>query len=719
VYCLPLLTIKMNKGTGVVTSVPSDSPDDWAALRDLQQKDKLREKFHVTEEMVMFDVVPIIDIPGFGSTAALKLCDDLKIKSQNDTEKLKEAKDMVYLKGFYEGVMLVGSQKGKKVCDAKDGVRQELFDAGLAMRYFEPEKPVVGRSGDDCVVAETDQWFLTYGEEDWQQRVLAHVRSEHFTAYTKQAMDKFEYTLGWLKEWAFSRLYGLGTKCPWQEEFVIESLSDSTIYMAYYTIAHILQGEGNLDGTKVGPRGIKAEDLNDGVFNYIFLDAPSVPEGSAIPKALLDEMRAEFEYWYPMDMRVSGKDLITNHLTMSLYNHAEIWRDDPSKWPRSMYANGHVMVDAEKMAKSKGNFLMLKQCCELYGADATRFGCADAGDGMEDSNFARETANATILKLNVELDWAEATLAEEAAGGLRAADAPHSTADAGFLNSIHGLVAECDGRYASMEYRLALKAGFSQMLLVRNFYRDQCAKSGAGMHAACVRRFLEVLTLCNAPVVPHWAEQMWAVQGGEGCACNASWPAAEPVDVLVSAQQGYLKSAVEGFNEAMLKAVMAPKAKKGKAAGAAPARPSAARLFVATAFEEWKQQVLGYLAGLWDDAGEESGGAGALPDSKVFMKMLKAHVAGSESLKPKTKLVMQFAAFVVKTEVPARGRAAFDTTMPFSEMTILGEAMPYIKASLGVEDVAVYDLAEAAPGDAKKQANASPGKPSIELYTAA
>lgn len=27
--------IKMSKATGVVTSVPSDAPDDWATLRDL------------------------------------------------------------------------------------------------------------------------------------------------------------------------------------------------------------------------------------------------------------------------------------------------------------------------------------------------------------------------------------------------------------------------------------------------------------------------------------------------------------------------------------------------------------------------------------------------------------------------------------------------------------------------------------------------------------
>ena len=36
VYVLPMLTILTNKGTGVVTSVPSDSPDDYMALQDLK-----------------------------------------------------------------------------------------------------------------------------------------------------------------------------------------------------------------------------------------------------------------------------------------------------------------------------------------------------------------------------------------------------------------------------------------------------------------------------------------------------------------------------------------------------------------------------------------------------------------------------------------------------------------------------------------------------------
>ena len=48
----------------------------------------------------------------------------------------------VYKKGFYEGVMLVGSQAGKRVCDAKDVVRAEMIAKGQAAAYYEPEKLV-------------------------------------------------------------------------------------------------------------------------------------------------------------------------------------------------------------------------------------------------------------------------------------------------------------------------------------------------------------------------------------------------------------------------------------------------------------------------------------------------------------------------------------------------------------------------------------------------
>ena len=81
---------------------------------------------------------------------------------------------------------------------------------------------------------------------------------------------------------------------------------------------------GNLDGSKSGSAGIKPEQLNDDVWNYIFLHG-AYPSLCGIAETTLAKMRREFEYWYPMDLRVSGKDLIGNHLMMSLYNHAAIW----------------------------------------------------------------------------------------------------------------------------------------------------------------------------------------------------------------------------------------------------------------------------------------------------------------------------------------------------------------------------------------------------------
>ena len=80
--------------------------------------------------------------------------------------------------------------------------------------------------------------------------------------YSDEARHQFEHCLGWLNQWACSRSFGLGTRVPWDTQYLVESLSDSTIYMAYYTVAHFLQA-GNLYGE--GDGKIKAEDVTDEV----------------------------------------------------------------------------------------------------------------------------------------------------------------------------------------------------------------------------------------------------------------------------------------------------------------------------------------------------------------------------------------------------------------------------------------------------------------------
>lgn len=50
----------------------------------------------------------------------------------------------------------------------------------------------------------------------------------------------------------------------------------------------------------------------------------------------------EFEYFYPVDVRCSGKDLLTNHLAFFVFHHVAIWPERPDLWPRGIRINGHL-----------------------------------------------------------------------------------------------------------------------------------------------------------------------------------------------------------------------------------------------------------------------------------------------------------------------------------------------------------------------------------------
>ena len=506
VYTLPLLTISMGKGTGVVTSVPSDAPDDYVALKALKDKPDFAAKYGITPDMVEpFEVVPIISIEGYGDASAVFMCEKLKITSFNDKAKLTQAKDETYLKGFTIGVMTVGPHAGKKVSEAKPIIKNEMIAAGQAHLYFEPESRVVSRTNDECVVASTDQWYLAYGEESWCSAVKKHVLdSETFNAYDETSLEKYEATLDWLKEWACTRQFGLGTFLPWDKQWVIESLSDSTIYMAYYTISNYLQGVDNLNGDESkSPADIKIADLTDDVFNYIFRKGFTLPAGSAIPAETLEKMRSEFRYWYPMDLRVSAKDLIPNHLTMALYNHAAVWDDEPDLWPRGYYTNGHIMVDAEKMSKSKGNFLMMLETINKYSADATRFACADAGDTLDDANFERSTANSAIVSLSNEAAWIKEVLVDADPSSYRSGD-DLNFMDKVFENETNRLVKATEKCFEEMQFREGLQRGWFEMMIARNQYKSWCMDSGIQLHSRIVRKWVESLIILICPICPHW-----------------------------------------------------------------------------------------------------------------------------------------------------------------------------------------------------------------------
>ena len=73
---------------------------------------------------------------------------------------LRFAKERCYKLGFNFGVMTCGKYAGEKVTVAKTKVRADMIAEGLAADYYEPDKLVVSRSGDECVVSFEDQWCV-------------------------------------------------------------------------------------------------------------------------------------------------------------------------------------------------------------------------------------------------------------------------------------------------------------------------------------------------------------------------------------------------------------------------------------------------------------------------------------------------------------------------------------------------------------------------------
>ena len=604
VYVLPMDTVLATKGTGVVTSVPSDSPDDYAMLMELRKK---AEFYKVDPQWVAKDPIPVIRAPGFSNMIAEELVHKYKVQSPKDRNALAEAKEVAYKQGFYNGSMLVGSFAGQPVAEAKSKVQKELIDAGLAFAYAEPEGRIVSRSGDDCVVALCDQWYLDYGEPAWRAAALKLL--ERMNTFQPETRHSFEGVLSWLHQWACARSYGLGSKLPWDPQYLVESLSDSTIYMAYYTVAQHLQGA--FDGSRAGDLGIKPEQLTDEVWEFILGDG-ELGADSPVPREKAEVMRREFRYFYPMDLRSSGKDLITNHLTFCVYVHAALFPEE--LWPRAMRANGHLMLNGAKMSKSTGNTLSLRQAVEKFGADAARVSLADAGDGIEDANFEEKTANANILRLHTLIDWCDEMMKQIDAGKLRTG-ARDSFWDASFENEMNAAVLATRDAYERSTYKEASKLGFYEFQSARDLYRE--ATADVGMHADLVRTWIRTQALLIAPIAPHFAEHVWSTILREPATVqNARFPEpSKPVDAALTDATAYVRGTIKTIRDAEIAVT------RRKAKGPTPAakyderKPKEVSIFVADAFPEWQNVCVTAVHNHYDPA------SGAVDDAKVRQEL--------------------------------------------------------------------------------------------------
>ena len=710
VYAIPMFTISMTKGTGIVTSVPADAPDDYVCLRDWKTRKNWRDQYGVKEEWVVpFEVVPIIEIVNdpmsaeLGTASAVHCCETLfQIDSHKNKDKLEEAKKICYMKGFYNGVLIKGEFAGKTVQEAKKLVKDRLIELGLAANYYEPESVVTSRSGDECVVALCDQWYITYGEAEWLAQVENHLKT-NFEMFNNSAFQLQMYAVQWFKDWACSRTFGLGSRLPWDESWLIESLSDSTIYMAYYTVAHFLQG-GDIQGTSTGPLGITPEMISDDDWSYILAVKDVRPAASQISAEHLELMRNEFLFFYPMDLRVSGKDLITNHLTMSLYNHAAIWPHRPDLWPRAFFTNGMVEIDDQKMSKSLGNFLTLKDACDEFGADATRLALADAGDELSKANFRRKTANDNILALTT----LEAWIQEQVNGQDKLRSGELNIVDQAFDNEINKLAADAETAFKRMAFREALKASWFEMLNLKEQYR--MLTEGVGMHRDLINKYVETIVVCMSPITPHFCDHLWsAVLKKDGLVMDAHWPQ-YPVDLSLSRKYNSLQSMLREFRLDFQRLMGG---KKGKTA-AVIQNPTDAVIFVAEGYAPFQRAALVALTEVELDAENEA-------VDKKYMTILKDHAEVKALPAADQVKALKFAAFHMANEVKVRGKQALELDLPFNEADMLREQTGLVAKQLGLTGSVEIMLAtaECEKDTLKptKREQATPGKPSILFYT--
>ncbi|MBW1839793.1 MAG: leucine--tRNA ligase, partial [Deltaproteobacteria bacterium] len=288
VIILPSEFVDPAVGTGIVTCVPSDAPYDYVALRDIQNDSKALKKYKLPKKVKDIKVIPIIETPGFGDMAGVKIVEDMGIKNQNETEKLDDATKKVYKLGYHTGKMNsnCGKYSGMSVEKAKELVKKELLKSGKMDSILEFSEPVTCRCGHPVVVGKTETWFIDYGNKNWKAKAKKNVKSMKNLPEPSEA--EFYKTIDWLDKWPCVRNFGLGTKLPQDQRFMIEPLSDSTIYMAYYLLAHRV-------------KEYKPEQWTKSFFDYVMLEKGSltkVSKETGIPEKELKEMKKEVQYWY-------------------------------------------------------------------------------------------------------------------------------------------------------------------------------------------------------------------------------------------------------------------------------------------------------------------------------------------------------------------------------------------------------------------------------------
>ncbi|KAI9626445.1 hypothetical protein H4Q26_017860 [Puccinia striiformis f. sp. tritici PST-130] len=420
--------------------------------------------------------------------------------------------------------------------------------------------------------------------------------------------------------------------------------------------------------------------MTDEVWDYIFgTDSIEFKSDRDHPLSQdkADLLRREFRYFYPMDVRSSGKDLISNHLCFCIYVHTALF--DEQFWPRTMRANGHLMLNGKKMSKSTGNSLTLYDSLKKFGADATRLTLADSGDGFDDANFEELTANASILRLHTLLEWCREVISNNSSFRT----GPFTLFDQIFENETKLAINKTYKAYDESLYKEAQKVGFYELLGARDWYRDFTSEEG-GMHGELLKYYVKTQTLLIAPIAPHFAEYVWGTILGETSSIqSASFPDSnQSVDLSMIDAAEYVKETVRNVRTTEIN-LSKRKAKADNKKGSAANGPQ-------LAFDPVKPKRLSMR--------------------NLFVPILKLGLF-------KDKRTMPFI-MMMKGKIKLNGPSALERSLTFNERDILEKAAGYLRRTLSYEDVEIESMDSGIAQVQQLEENQdkeSPSSPSAEM----
>jgi leucyl-tRNA synthetase len=668
----PAYFVEAASGTGVVMSVPAHAPYDYQALEDLKNDKQTQKKFNIA---VTAEPVKIIESEGYTTMPAAEA-----IKRAVPTEKedrLQKATSDLYSHEFYKGRMMpnTGKYVGKPVAEAKNGVKEEMGARGMTSVMYElVNAPVRCRCGAECVVKLlSDQWFLNYSDKGW--KALAHECIQNMDIVPQDIRQEFDYVIDWLRERACARKSGLGTKLPWDPEWMIESLSDSVIYMAYYIIAKYVNGG-------MMPAG---ESIGDSFFDYVLLgngSAQQVARESNVPASTVEQIRNEFRYFYPVDSRHSGRDLVPNHLSFFIFNHTAIFGRE--NWPGQIVVNGSVLMEGKKMSKSLGNIIPLRLAIRDNGADVIRLAMLVSAEILQDADFSFDTVRGIRSKLVGIFEMAEKVRAAKP-------KAPEQVEDRWLASRLQRTAVLTTESMDRLRVREAIHHILYTLEQDLQWYVKRAEAKGrqdSAQVTSMLADYLKVQVRMLAPFAPFTAEEVWERLGNRQTVTQAGWPVPDDsrINALAEESEFLVQSLLADLQNIVKVTKIAPK------------------------------KIAVYVYSGWKAAVYRTVLANVMAGRTNFGDTMKQLIADPATAKIKSdpNLVKKMQDDILSAPVDARNRRLH--LSGFDEVAAIKDAAGLLSKEFGEAEVVVFSEDDPARYDPKAKAKmARPFKPAIYM----